>query len=97
MRSTFINYSLRLISLSTKTASCLTPNYWGTRRYQAQRISSALRIELARMGALGDAAADDIGAQIGTQDPWDEHTAVRLLVILQDCDHHARSGEAAAI
>ncbi len=97
MRSTFINYSPRLISLSTKTASCLTPNYWGTRRYQAQRKSAALRIDLAHMGALGGAAADDIGAQIGAQDLRNEHTAVRLLVILQDCDHHARRGETAAI
>lgn len=97
MRSTFINYSPRLISLSTKTTPCLSPNYWGTRRYQAQRRSSALRIELACMGALGNAGADDIRAQIGAQDARDEDTAVRLLVILQDCDHHARCGEAAAI
>ncbi len=95
MRSTFIDYSRRMNWLSTKTAPSPSPNYWGVQHRLAQRNSSALRNELGRIHALDN--ADDIRAQIGTQDLRDDDAAVGLLVILHDRDHHARRGEGAAV
>ena len=94
MRSTFIDYSRRVDLLSTKIVSSLSPNYWGVQTPKRRTVST---IATKRLPTFSLGNADDIRAQIGSQDFRDNYAAIGLLEVLNDRDHHAWCGEAASV